>query len=188
MQVQGRKSEIKLNRKGEWRMKIGFLFGTALILDQITKIIVRHNMKPEKGIYPEAAEHIKVLGNFFRLRYIENPGIAFGIHVKPIFFFTALSILASVGIFVYLITHRNEGKWVRGGLALILGGACGNLIDRVLYKKVVDFIDIGFRDFRWPTFNLADTAVVIGMIILFYSVFITGKKEVKLVPDEVKEP
>ena len=106
-----------------------------------------------------------------------NPGIAFGIRVPNSFIFTVLSILASIGIVLFLVTHWHEGMAIKGSLALILGGAIGNLIDRLLFREVVDFIDVGIENLRWPVFNIADSAVVIGMIFLFFTVFRT--KEAK---------
>lgn len=150
-------------------MRVGFLFGTAVILDQVTKLIVRKGM--------DIGESYTVLGQFLRITYVENPGIAFGIRVGNGSLFTILSLLASVGVIVYLITHWDEGIGVKASLALILGGAFGNLIDRILYRRVVDFIDVGIKNTRWPVFNLADSAVVIGMVILFWSVFMSGKKK-----------
>jgi signal peptidase II len=149
-------------------VRVGFFFGTAVILDQVTKLIVRKAM--------DIGESYTVLGQFLRITYVENPGIAFGIRVGDGSLFTILSLLASVGVIVYLITHWDEGIGVKGSLALILGGAFGNLIDRIVYRQVVDFIDVGIKNIRWPVFNLADTAVVIGMVILFWSVFMSGKK------------
>jgi signal peptidase II len=137
----------------------------AFVLDQATKLIVRHSM--------ELHQSIPIMGEIVKLTYVRNPGIAFGIRVQNGVIFTVLSILASLGVAVYLFTHLDEGKGVKISLSLILGGAFGNLIDRILYKEVVDFIDIGIGNLRWPVFNLADSFVVIGMIILFYSFFFT---------------
>lgn len=145
-------------------MRVAFFFGLAVILDQITKQVIRHTML--------LGDSFDVLGTFLKITYVENPGIAFGIRVGNGTVFTVLSILASLGVLAYLYTHWNEGMKMKCSLALILGGAFGNLIDRILYRRVVDFIDVGIGDVRWPVFNIADSAVVIGMIILFYTVFI----------------
>jgi len=147
------------------------LFGAAILLDQATKIFVRHTMS--------LGTSIPVLGHVLRITYVENPGIAFGIRVNNGTLFTVLSVLASVGVAVYLFTHWNEGMGVKGSLALILGGALGNLMDRILYQRVVDFIDVGIRDLRWPVFNIADSCVVIGMFLLFFSFFISDQRKEK---------
>jgi len=150
-------------------VKVGFLFGITVVLDQVAKLIVRHTMV--------MGQSIPVFGQVFRVTYIENPGIAFGIRVGSGSLFMVLSILASLGVIVYLFTHRNEGMLVKGSLALILGGAFGNLIDRILYRQVADFIDVGIGSLRWPVFNVADSAVVVGMIVLFYSIFVSERKK-----------
>jgi len=160
-------------------VKIGLLFGIVVILDQTTKIVVRHTMM--------LGQSIPILGHFFKITYIENPGIAFGIKVSNGSFFTILSVLASLGVLVYLFAHRDEGMAIKGSLALILGGAFGNLVDRIFYKKVVDFIDVGVGNLRWPVFNLADSAVVIGVFLLFLSVFILDKKNEKLHHERARE-
>ena len=106
-----------------------------------------------------------------RITFVENRGIAFGIQVRTPFLYTLLSVAASIGIAIYLYRHRHESFGVTGSLTLILGGAIGNLIDRVLFRKVVDFIDIGLPNLRWPVFNVADSLVVIRMFWLFIYTF-----------------
>ncbi|MCK5145475.1 signal peptidase II [bacterium] len=142
---------------------IALLFGSALILDQVTKAIVRQSMV--------LGQSIPLVGDFLSFTYVENPGIAFGIRLGNGTIFTVLSLLASLGILVYLITHWDEPMGIKSGLALILGGAFGNLIDRILFGKVVDFIEMGIGQYRWPVYNIADAAVVIGMGILLITVF-----------------
>ncbi len=149
-----------------------------------------------------------IFGDVVRLTFIENPGMAFGIDVGGKLFLTVFSIFASIGIFVYLYKIRSESLAIRLALALILGGAIGNLIDRVFYGvlfgegslfygKVVDFIDVdffnlnfmGFHINRFPVFNLADSAVSIGVIMLlvFHRQFTESEvpvnAEERLLPD-----
>ena len=126
-----------------------------------------------------------IWGDLVRLTYIENPGMAFGIDIGGKLFFSIFSIIASVGILMYLFKARNENFSFRLALAMILGGAVGNLIDRVFYGilfgdaplfygKVVDFIDadffniniLGLHISRWPVFNLADASVSLGVLML----------------------
>jgi signal peptidase II len=101
--------------------------------------------------------------------------------------FTALSIIASLGVLIYLFAHKDEGVLMKSSLALILGGAVGNLIDRILFKRVADFIDVGIGDLRWPVFNVADSAVVVGMVILFFTMYKSGKKEKESTPEGARE-
>ena len=160
-------------------MIVVILFCSALVLDQITKNIVRNSM--------EIGQSIPVLGDILRFTYVENPGIAFGIRVGNGAIFTVLSLLASLGILIYLVTHWKEPIGIKAGLALILGGAFGNLIDRILYRKVVDFIEMGIGRYRWPVYNIADTAVVIGMVILFIAVFKAEKAHKNSIREDRQE-
>jgi signal peptidase II len=141
-----------------------------------------------------------VLGDFLRLTYIENPGMAFGIDLGGKLFFSLFSIAASIGILMYLYQMRNEKFLFRFSLALILGGAIGNLIDRVFYGvlygdaslfygRVVDFIDVDFFNLnifgyhlsRWPIFNIADSSVTVGVLLLliFYRSFARGDEPIE---------
>lgn len=156
-------------------MWIGLLIGITFVLDQLSKYYVKDTM--------ELGQSIPVISDFVRMTYIENPGIAFGIRIGNGMLFTILSVLVSVGICVYLFTHRNEPKTIRLSLSIVLGGAFGNLADRILFGHVVDFVDVGIGSMRWPVFNVADAAVVIGMVILFLHLFIIDVKK----KEEVQE-
>lgn len=153
-------------------MRVFLLLFSSLILDQASKIIVRNTMV--------IGQSIPILGNVLRLTYIENRGLAFGIQVANNLPFTILSILASVIIVIYLITHWQENMRVKCSLALILGGAFGNLIDRIAFRQVADFIDMGIGDLRWPVYNIADSVVVIGMFFLIYHILISEQKNKKI--------
>lgn len=132
-------------------------------------------------------ESISIIDPYFKFTYVENPGMAFGIHVDGYFklFLSLFSLVASVALVLYIYKHRNKKFLFRAAFALILGGAIGNLIDRFfygiaygygpfLYGKVVDFLHVdafGFTVFgrtydSFPIFNIADSAVTIGVIIL----------------------
>lgn len=157
-------------------MKVFLISIIVVVLDQVTKLAVRYSF--EYGV-----PH-NIIGNWVRLTYIENPGMAFGIQVGGQPFFTVFAVIATVIIFVYILKARDEKMSVRSALGMILGGAIGNLIDRFLYGKVVDFVDIGFGTIRWPIFNVADSAVTVGMLILI--VFVVYDKSSKQT-DETKE-
>jgi signal peptidase II len=114
-------------------------------------------------------EPVRIIGDLVRLTYVENPGIAFGIQIGGKVMFTVMIGLASLAILFYLYRMRGDHFPARFALALILGGALGNLFDRIAFGRVVDFVDLDFPDFimeRWPVFNVADIAVTVGMIIL----------------------
>ena len=110
-----------------------------------------------------------VYGEWLRFTLVYNPGAAFGLHVGQYsrWIFMALTLVALV-ILGRLYTATKGGDLIRTlSLALVCGGAVGNLIDRIMSADgVVDFIDIGFRDSRWPTFNIADMAVSLGAFLL----------------------
>jgi len=173
----------------------------VVILDQVTKFIVKGgtipflNLKVDGMFYGQSFD---VLGDFFKITFVENPGLAFGIDVNETakLFLSIFTLFASVGIFYYLYKSKNQKLVVRFALALILGGAIGNLIDRtfygvfygyapIFYGKVVDFFNVDFFDFtifgrtydRWPIFNIADSSVSIGVVLLL--IFHKTEPEVK---------
>jgi len=142
----------------------------------------------------QLGQSIPVIGDFLRLTFVENPGMAFGIEIGGRLFLTLFSFAASIGIFYYIYHLRKEPFVIRLTLAMILGGAIGNLIDRIFYGvmfgeaplfygKVVDFIDMDFFhiDFlgiqmnRFAVFNIADASVSTGIVLmlLFYRKFST---------------
>ena len=130
----------------------------VVILDQVTKLLVKGFTLPIFDYYHQGmqlGQSIPVIGDFLRLTFVENPGMAFGIEIGGRLFLTLFSLAASIGIFYYIYRLRKEPWIVRFTLALILGGAIGNLIDRIFYGvvfgeaplfygKVVDFIDMDF--------------------------------------------
>jgi signal peptidase II len=108
----------------------------------------------------------QVLGDFFRITYVENPGMAFGIQIGSQLLFTIFAFMATIVILIYIFKAKAEKFALRLSLALVLGGAVGNLIDRLLYGKVVDFLEFSVGRYRWPIFNFADAAVTTGMVVL----------------------
>ena len=169
-------------------MRVLYWTGLIVVIDQASKLLIKGGfVLPFIGYWPgmEIGTSVSVVGNFFKLTFIENPGMAFGIDLGGKFFLTVFSTLASAGILYYLFKIREEALIIRVSLAMILGGAVGNLIDRVFYGvifgdgplfygKVVDFFDVdffnidvaGFHITRWPIFNVADAAVSIGVVLL----------------------
>ena len=120
-------------------------------------------------LIPQGLPHEMGAGDWVRFTLVRNPGAAFGLHLgsQSRWIFMALTIVALV-ILGFLYTSTRRGDSTRSfALALVCGGAVGNLIDRITSRTgVVDFIDIGFGDSRWPTFNIADMAVSIGAVLL----------------------
>ena len=116
-------------------------------------------------------ESIPLLQNVFHLTYIENPGAAFGLFKDKTIFFVIFTLII-IGIMVYLYLHQTNRKTLFAySLALVIGGAAGNLIDRVVKGTVTDMFD--FR--IWPVFNIADMAVVIGLMYLAYCLIFHGE-------------
>ncbi len=184
-------------------MKIFSISFIIILIDQITKLFVKGCSIPFLGIdwkgFPLYTS-FPLLGDFARFTYIENAGMAFGIDVGAKLFFSLFSLLASIAIFLYLYSIRKEKLSVKIPIALILGGAVGNLIDRIFYGiwfnhgklfygKVVDFIDVDFIDVnffgyqltRWPVFNVADASVTIGItLLLVFQFFAQNENSVPL--------
>ena len=140
-------------------MKILFASAIMVLADQISKTAIRSTMT----LY----ESITVIPGFFHLTYITNDGMAFGINFPfGIYIFSTISIILTVILFWYLWTIREENIILRSGVAMILAGAIGNLIDRLLLGEVVDFLDFMIGDLHWYVFNFADSFVTIGMGII----------------------
>ncbi|MFZ3173052.1 MAG: signal peptidase II [Carboxydocellales bacterium] len=139
-----------------------FALGT-LIVDQLTKYIVRINMRE--------LESIPLIREVFHLTYILNPGAAFGMLAYKTVFFIVMAIVVIGGVIIY--NHRLSGEQLvlRIALGLQVGGAIGNLIDRVRFAHVVDFLD--FRVF--PVFNFADTAITVGVGLLILEILRQNK-------------
>ena len=154
-------------------MRILFVSVLLVFADQISKILIRINM----SLY----ESIPVINNFFNLTYVTNDGMAFGINFPfGIYIFSTISLIFTVFLFWYLWTIKEEGIVIRTGVALIIAGAVGNLIDRIFLGSVVDFLDFMIGNYHWYVFNFADSYVTIGMgFILYDSFFLEPKKENK---------
>ena len=173
-------------------MKALYLSFAIVVIDQVTKLMVKGFSVPFLNINYEGmylGQMIPVFGDFFRFTFVENPGMAFGYDPGSNFklIISVFSLVASIGLIFYLYVIRDKSWSLKIAIALILGGAVGNLIDRtfygllfdyspLFYGKVVDFFDVDFFDFtlfgrsydRWPVFNIADAAVTIGVLVLVF--------------------
>jgi len=172
-------------------LRILIVSALIVVADQAAKLTVKGIDLPLLGVKIRGMVYgasIPVLGDFLRLTYIENPGMAFGIDLGGKLFFSLFSVAASAGILYYLYRAKDEPLLFRLSLAMILGGAVGNLIDRVFYGvfygeapffygRVVDFIDVDFFNFsvfgytlhRWPVFNIADACVTCGVFLMIFT-------------------
>jgi len=152
-------------------MKVLFVSAILVLADQVSKAIVVRTM----SLY----ESVPVIENFFHFTYITNDGMAFGIDFPfGYFIFSLVSALLTIFLFWYLWSVRNDSLLIRLGLAMIIAGAVGNLIDRLMLGEVIDFLDFMVGNFHWYVFNLADSYVTVGMVlILTDSIFLEKKRE-----------
>jgi signal peptidase II len=162
----------------EVNCRLSFLLLSAVVLvaDQVTKAMVRANMYLGQSIPPEGT---------FRLTYVRNPYGAFGFgdhwgpDLSPIFFVIGTVIVVILIIWLHFSYLPVRSKLSSIGLGLILGGAMGNLIDRIWHGEVIDFIDVrlwgAFPWPRWPTFNIADASLSIGIVLMLIFLLIMPK-------------
>ena len=148
-----------------WKRGIPFFLTTSLVLtvDQITKLLVRSNMSLYQSIPPEG---------FFRLTYITNTGGVFGFFANQTFLIILTALAGAGAVLLFYRYPLSQSRLVKVGLGLLLGGAIGNLIDRIWLGGVVDFIDLG----AWPIFNVADSAIVIGAFIIILSLLLGQRR------------
>jgi len=152
---------------GKWQSVGGWL-ALIVVLDQLTKIIVLRTM----AFY----QSIPIIDGLFSLTYVRNTGAAFGIFAgsAEIFrrpFLILVSILASAFIITLLTRLTDRERGLITALTFILGGAIGNLIDRIFYGEVIDFLDIYWLNYHWPAFNVADSFITVGVAIALYCLY-----------------
>jgi len=155
-------------RRTAWQRSLYFYLGiflTVLGLDQLSKYLASRFLSPRSWV--------EVGGSVFRLTLVRNPAGVFGMVGGGKLLYLYLSFLA-VGLIGFYLTKVKLPIY-RFSLALILGGALGNLADRIRFREVVDFLDFGLGPYRWPTFNLADSAITIGILLLLLASFRKGK-------------
>ncbi|MBU1744855.1 MAG: signal peptidase II [Proteobacteria bacterium] len=146
----------------------------VMLLDQATKAWIISTMR----IY----DSFVVIEGFFSITHVRNPGAAFGFlaGAPPLFrhiFFLAVTVAAIALILHYLRVSRIEEPSLVSALALILAGAVGNLIDRIRFGEVVDFLDVYIGSHHWPAFNVADSAITVGAVVLM-AVLLRRRKQV----------
>jgi signal peptidase II len=147
-------------------MKLKFVLITAivLVLDHATKYWVTSALS--------LGESIEVIRGYLRISYVINYGVAFGLFAEPQsawkpYFLAAMAVIAVVVIVIYSLRTPAGRQFLQSALAITTGGILGNFSDRLLHGSVVDFIEVHFKNqFYWPTFNVADTAITIGIAML----------------------
>jgi signal peptidase II len=129
-----------------------------LIVDQLSKLYIDRNFL--------LGESVTVFTNFFHITYIRNKGAAFGILAGSpwrVPFFVSIGVIACAAILWYLYSVRADQKLLQIALVMVLSGAIGNIIDRVRLSEVIDFIDVHWYQYHWPAFNVADSAITVGV-------------------------
>ncbi len=143
-----------------------FLFLFTLVSDQISKILVVRNLY--------LGETIDVC-SFFNIVRVQNKGVTFGMFsgtLQPI-----VLIMLSLVIVWFLASYAIKNKAYRLPASLIIAGAIGNVIDRAMYKSVIDFLDFHLGRYHWPAFNIADSAIVIGVFVIFLISYLEDKSK-----------
>jgi signal peptidase II len=144
------------------------LAAATVAVDQITKLAVVTHMAP-------GDRHVVVEG-WFQIRFITNAGGLFGAFRSlpdgwRTLLFSVVPLLASIGLLVFLLRTSSAQRLLRTGLAFILGGAVGNLVDRLRLGHVIDFLDVFWRDHHWPAFNVADASICVGVGLILLDGF-----------------
>lgn len=143
-----------------------------LVLDQASKLYIDSRF----ALY----QSLTVVENFFNITYVRNKGAAFGIFADSavrIPFFITVSVVAAVGILCYLHRLREDQRLLHFSLALIFAGALGNLIDRIRLGEVIDFLDAHWYQYHWPAFNVADSAITVGVAMLLVDMWHEERKK-----------
>jgi signal peptidase II len=142
----------------------------ALFLDQVSKLVIADSMQ----LY----QSIQVMP-FFKLTYVHNTGAAFSFLSEAggwqRWFFAGLALAISMVIAVWLTRLKKHETLLAVALALVLGGAVGNLVDRLAYGYVIDFLDVYYDSWHWPAFNIADSAITLGVMLMLAESFGLGK-------------
>ena len=146
----------------------------VVLLDQATKLLIIRTIQ-----YGQA---IAIIPDFFDIVFVLNPGAAFGFLAtlsagvrNPLFIL--ISVVAVVLIVFYRARYLGSNRLVSFALALVLGGAAGNLIDRLRYGMVVDFLDVHVGQYHWPAFNVADSTISIGVGLMILDIFLDWRRE-----------
>ena len=142
---------------------------TAVILmDQVTKFWIQSRMT--------TGESTPVIAGIFHITYILNAGAAFGILENKTWFFIGVALMLIAGVAYIYPRLPADRPFLKLGAGLLTGGAIGNLIDRVLYGYVIDFLDVFYQNWHWPAFNVADSAITIGVMFLLYDGVSTARQ------------
>jgi signal peptidase II len=153
--------------KLQGRLPYLLLVAAILLLDRWTKVLIKTRLGLD--------ETIPVIDGFFNITYVRNTGVAFGIFnliASPLksVLLSAFTAFAALAVIAYIVRSPARDRLLQIALALILGGALGNLYDRLSYGYVVDFLELYAGSFHWPSFNVADSAITTGVILLAFEI------------------
>jgi signal peptidase II len=146
------------------------VFSIIIILDQASKLMIQAIFRSDPY------KVITVIKNFFLIRYVENKGAVWGIFSQSTSvvipkIITILSMLALIVVIYFFLKLESQCVLELTSLSFVIGGALGNIIDRLYQGYVVDFLDVFIKDYHWPTFNIADSFITIGVILLIISIW-----------------
>ncbi len=146
----------------------------VVCLDQATKIAVIKELR----VY----ESVPVINGFFNLVHVKNRGMAFGFLNRPdlnlgFWVLVSATVMAVFLLLLWFWRMKDAGRWTTLGLSLILGGAVGNLIDRIRLHEVIDFLDFYVGTWHWPAFNVADAAITVGAFMVGLTLFFSAPEK-----------
>jgi len=165
---------VTASATGRGRIAVYLAALLVVFVDQATKYVIQATIP----LY----ESLTVIDGFFSLTHVRNPGAAFGFltQVSPAYrfaFLVTVTLAVIVLIIFFLERNREAGAILNAALALVLGGAAGNLIDRVSQGEVIDFLDFYIGTWHWPAFNMADSAISVGAFLLIIDMVMRKKKD-----------
>jgi signal peptidase II len=142
----------------------------VFLADQLTKALVVANVSP--------SEQISLFGGVVQIWNVRNRGAAFSLFQGEIALFLVVTVLALAMIVYFHRSLRDRSLWLQALLGVILGGTLGNLVDRLRLGYVTDFLSVGIGELRWPTFNVADSSIVVGIgLLVIYLAWTDGRTE-----------
>jgi signal peptidase II len=150
------------------------ILASVLVADQVTKFWITSHF----SLYDAQV----LIPGFFNLVYVTNKGVAFSMFASvesPLrhYFFVSINIIAFLGLSIAAFKMRRNHLLYTISFALIAAGALGNVIDRIRYGAVIDFLDFYFGSYHWPAFNVADSSICVGVVILFIINYVDAKKD-----------
>jgi len=159
------------------RTRLFLIIVFVVFIDMLSKVIVKNNIL--------LGEDISIINNFLEFTYVKNTGAAFSMFSDSTFLLIVVSIIILGGLVYYALVKCNN-RLENISFGMIIGGAIGNLFDRVVYGYVIDFIDVNIFGYDYPVFNIADMAIVLGVLLLFISILRGDKNEISS-RDECKD-